>query len=57
VTEFDAALECFETSGDLKPDLPDPILRWNRCVRLLNGHPLLREAAQAPREQHARLGD
>ena len=57
VTEFEIALEHFEKAGVLKPDSPDPILRWNRCVRLLNSHPSLREAMHAPRDRSVRLGD
>ena len=57
VTEFEIALQYFEKAGILKPDSPDPILRWNRCVRLLNGHPSLRAAIHAPRDSDVRLGD
>ena len=41
----------------LRPGFPDPILRWNRCVRLLTAHPSLMEAMRAPREDQVRLGD
>lgn len=57
VTEFEIALQHFEKAGALKPDSPDPVLRWNRCARLMNGHPSLRDAIQAPREADVRLGD
>jgi tetratricopeptide (TPR) repeat protein len=57
VTEFETALQLFEKAGAMKPDSPDPVLRWNRCVRLLTGHPSLRSAIRAPREHDVRLGD
>jgi len=57
VTAFETALQHFEKAGALKPDSPDPILRWNRCVRLMTTHPSLRDAMRAPREHDVRLGD
>ena len=41
----------------LRPDLPDSVLRWNRCVRLLHAHPLLKEAQYAPWEDMRFIGD
>jgi hypothetical protein len=41
----------------MKPGSPDPVLRWNRCVRLLSTHPSLRAAIHAPRESDVTLGD
>jgi len=33
---FEAAMKCFEEAEKIRPaDNDDPILRWNRCVRLL----------------------
>ena len=57
VTAFEHALELFQQAEHLRPDLPDPVLRWNRCVRLLNSHPSLRAAIVAPREDEVHLGD
>jgi tetratricopeptide (TPR) repeat protein len=51
VTSFEHALELFERAEKLAPaGTPDPILRWNRCVRLVTSHPLLLEAASDPRD-------
>lgn len=57
VTSFEHALDLFERAEKLKPGSPEPLLRWNRCVRLLTAHPALVNAANAPREHHALLGD
>jgi tetratricopeptide (TPR) repeat protein len=57
VTAFEQALSLFERAEQMRPDLPDPILRWNRCVRLLSTHASLREALRQPREHDVRFGD
>jgi tetratricopeptide (TPR) repeat protein len=57
VTAFEHALELFEKAERMRPELPDPVLRWNRCVRLLKSHPALRAAIVAPREDEVHLGD
>jgi tetratricopeptide (TPR) repeat protein len=57
VTSFEHALGLFEKAEKMHPDSPDPVLRWNRCVRLLTTHPLLRAAVAAPRESETLLGD
>jgi tetratricopeptide (TPR) repeat protein len=57
VTAFEHALALFAHAEKLRPDSPDPILRWNRCVRLLSGHPSLRAAIDQPRDQEIRFGD
>jgi tetratricopeptide (TPR) repeat protein len=57
VTAFETALQHFERAGALKPDSPDPVLRWNRCVRLMTTHASLRAAMRDPREHDVRLGD
>ncbi len=57
VTAFEHALALFAQAEQLRPDLPDPVLRWNRCVRLLSTHPSLRAAIVAPREDEVHLGD
>lgn len=37
---FEEAMACFEEAEKIRPpDNDDPILRWNRCVRLLLGLP------------------
>ena len=52
------ALDAFDRAQKLRTDpSPDPILRWNRCVRLLHSHPLLKDAFDAPHSRHANLGD
>jgi tetratricopeptide (TPR) repeat protein len=57
VAAFEHALDLFGAAEQLRPDLPDPILRWNRCVRLLSSHPSLRAALGAPRDADVPLGD
>jgi tetratricopeptide (TPR) repeat protein len=57
VAAFEHALSFFERAERLRPDSPDPILRWNRCVRLLSSHPSLRAAIEQPRDPGVRFGD
>jgi tetratricopeptide (TPR) repeat protein len=57
VTSFEHALGLFEKAEKMRPDSPDPVLRWNRCVRILSSHPLLRAAIAAPRGDEVLLGD
>ena len=57
LTAFEHALGLFSRAETMRPDSPDPILRWNRCVRLLSSHPLLRAAIREPREHDVRFGD
>jgi tetratricopeptide (TPR) repeat protein len=57
VTAFEHALVLFEQAQGMRPDLPDAVLRWNRCVRLLGAHPALKAALGAPREDQVQLGD
>jgi tetratricopeptide (TPR) repeat protein len=57
VTAFEHALSMFAAAEELRPALPDPVLRWNRCVRMLSTHPSLREAIHAPREDQLHFGD
>ena len=54
---FERALRLYEEAESLGPGSPDPLLRWNRCVRLLAQNPSLRDAMQAPRESQVHLGD
>ncbi len=52
------ALEAFDKAQKLATDpSPDPVLRWNRCVRLLRSHPLLKDAFDAPHSRQPHLGD
>jgi len=49
IASFEKALDLFEKAGALGPEgAPDPVLRWNRCVRALEAHPEI-VAAQRPR--------
>jgi tetratricopeptide (TPR) repeat protein len=57
VTAFEHALSLFERAERIRPDSPDPVLRWNRCVRLLSSHSSLRAAMQHPRDHDVRFGD
>jgi hypothetical protein len=57
VTAFEHAMKHYEEAEAMRRDLPDPLLRWNRCVRLLAAHPSLRAAMLAPRESQIHLGD
>ena len=57
VIAFEHALKLYETAGNMKPESADPIVRWNRCVRLLSEHPALLAAMKAPREDQVHLGD
>jgi tetratricopeptide (TPR) repeat protein len=57
VAALEHALSLFEQAQETRPDSPDPVLRWNRCVRLLSSHPALRAALDQPREFGVRFGD
>jgi tetratricopeptide (TPR) repeat protein len=57
VAAFEHALALFERAECLRPDSPDPVLRWNRCVRMLTSEPRLREAAHGGIDRPAVLGD
>ncbi|HEX8791246.1 MAG TPA: hypothetical protein VF765_09890 [Polyangiaceae bacterium] len=57
VIAFEHALRMYEKAGTMKPESADPIVRWNRCVRLLSEHPALLAAMKAPREEQVHLGD
>ena len=57
VTAFEHALRLFGEAQAMRPGVADPVLRWNRCVRLMSSHPSLRAAAAAPRDSDVRLGD
>ncbi len=57
VAAFEHALRLFARAEEMRPQLPDPVLRWNRCVRLLETHPSLRAALSAPPGAEVLLGD
>jgi tetratricopeptide (TPR) repeat protein len=49
ISSFEKALALFDQAAALGPEgAPDPVLRWNRCVRALEAHPEI-VAAQKPR--------
>ncbi len=54
---FESAFSFFEAAEAARPDLPDPLLRWNRCARLVSTHASLREAMRAPRKTDVPFGD
>jgi tetratricopeptide (TPR) repeat protein len=54
---FESAFKFFEQAERLRPDLPDPLLRWNRCARLVAAHPTLAEAMRAPPGRDVPFGD
>jgi len=57
---FETALEHFARAEQIAPpeSSADPVLRWNRCVRMLNDHPELRDASGPARgAMHSVLGD
>jgi tetratricopeptide (TPR) repeat protein len=58
-SSLESALACFERATKLAPaSTPDPVLRYNRCVRMLQTYPELAEALERARgERHSVLGD
>jgi tetratricopeptide (TPR) repeat protein len=58
-SSFESALACFEQAEKLAPaGAPEPVLRYNHCVRMLATHPELREAlGRARGELYPVLGD
>ena len=57
---FETALDHYARAEQLAPPAAsaDPILRWNRCVRMLTMHPELRDATGPARgAMHSVLGD
>jgi tetratricopeptide (TPR) repeat protein len=52
------ALDHYERADKIAPaGNPDPILRFNRCVRLLQSHRLLKDAFDSPHSREPGLGD
>jgi tetratricopeptide (TPR) repeat protein len=47
---FRRAMELYEFALELRPEAPDPILRWNTCVRTIERTPALREEPDDRRE-------
>jgi len=45
---FEHALARYGEALAIDPDATDPVLRWNRCVRVLQKHPDLMTAVEAP---------
>ena len=53
LVSIEHAMELFERAQALAPaDNPDPILRWNRCVRAITMHPLLLDVQDESRASH-----
>ncbi len=58
LTAFEHAIDHYERAEQVAPaGNPDPILRFNRCVRLLQSHRLLMDAFDAPHSRAPYLGD
>jgi tetratricopeptide (TPR) repeat protein len=61
LTALEHAIEHFERAEKIQRatnvESPDPILRFNRCVRLLRSHKLLADAFEAPHSRAPSLGD
>jgi tetratricopeptide (TPR) repeat protein len=50
---LERAMEHFSEAERIGPkDAPDPVLRWNRCVRLIDAHPELVEGIGAGATSH-----
>jgi len=58
LTALEHALDCYEAAEKIAPPgNPDSILRFNRCVRLLQSHRLLKDAFDAPHSRNSGFGD
>ncbi len=57
LTSLEHALEHYEKAESLDPTASDPILRFNRCVRLIQSKKVLRDAMAAPHSREPHLGD
>ncbi len=58
LTALEHALEHFERASALAPPgAADAILRWNRCVRLMQSDRALQDALDAPLSRQPGLGD
>jgi tetratricopeptide (TPR) repeat protein len=55
---LERAMEHFAEAERIGPkDTPDPVLRWNRCVRFVDSHPQLVDASTGPRSHEFQHGD
>ncbi len=55
---FEHALELFQEAEEIGPkSTPDPILRWNRCVRAIKASPELLAAVREPHTHEFQHGD
>jgi tetratricopeptide (TPR) repeat protein len=55
---FERAMELFAQAEEIGPkDSPDPILRWNRCVRAISAHPEILAALREPHTHEFQHGD
>ncbi len=55
---FEMALSLFEKAAELGPkDSPDPVLRWNRCVRAIALHPEVARAQKGAHRHEFQHGD
>jgi tetratricopeptide (TPR) repeat protein len=55
---LERALDAFAEAERVGPkDTPDPVLRWNRCVRMVDQHPELVNASTGPRSHEFQHGD
>jgi hypothetical protein len=54
---FQHALGCYAQAESIGGARPDPVLRWNRCVRMVTGDPRLREALAQTAEEGFAFGD
>jgi len=61
LTALEHAIEHFERAEKIaratNVSNPDPVLRFNRCIRLLRSHKLLQDAFEAPHSRAPGLGD
>jgi tetratricopeptide (TPR) repeat protein len=55
---FESAMALFEKAEQLGPkDIPDPVLRWNRCVRAIKSHPEVVKALEVEHLHEFQHGD
>ena len=58
LTSLEQALEHYEDAEALGPkSAADPVLRYNRCVRLMQSDRLLQDAISSPHSREPQLGD
>jgi tetratricopeptide (TPR) repeat protein len=55
---FERAMALFAKAEEIGPkDAPEPILRWNRCVRAIADNPQILEALDVPHNHEFQHGD